>query len=144
MAFIHIRVNKNSPSMRVYFKLDGWENELKFGKYMEVDDGRHVLKFEGESTVWTVAETLDSDQLLEIVVDGDGMGLVSCAPQYSVRDLDEAKVNMIRETLAIEKEEAEQKSKKIGKWVMIIGGIWIGGAILVGLIVGIANGLPLF
>lgn len=134
MAFVHVRINENSQGRKVTYTINGAIYDAKFGVgYKEIRDGRNVLKFEGDGVCWTIVETLERNQLLEIVADSLGsFGLVSCAPEYRIIELNEERIQDIREDIKEDEEIEDKKFKKGLKWFGIILGIFVIGALIYG------------
>ncbi|MBQ2988447.1 MAG: hypothetical protein IJD59_05020 [Clostridia bacterium] len=136
MPFIHVRVAENSGSVKGSFRLDGGPVKFfKYGTYIEVDPGQHIIQVDNESTVWTVRETLNKNDDLEVVLFVNGMYESICAPEYYVnRDLDAEAIESIRETIAEDKRLKDTRSKKsdtVFKWIGVVLGIIWGSAVFV-------------
>ncbi len=120
MAFIHVRCDRNSAVLQSSFRIDGGpEIFFKWGKYVEVDPGDHIVQVSNESTVWTVRERLKQNDNLEVVLFVDSDGEVACAPEYYVNeDIDEDTIERIKESIVESKREEDENFnrnlKKVG------------------------------
>ena len=136
MSFIHVRISENSSSVKGSFRLDGGPVKFfKYGIYLEVDPGEHIIQVDNESTVWTVRETLNRNDDLEVILFVNDMYESICAPEYYVnRDLDAETIEYIKETIAENKrieDERDEKELNVIKWVGVVLGIIWGLAVFI-------------
>ncbi|MBR7162331.1 MAG: hypothetical protein IKD07_07935 [Clostridia bacterium] len=125
MPYIHVRIGENCSSVQGSYRIDGGpENFFKYGKYIKVPNGEHIVQVNNETTVWTVRETLNTNDDLEVILFVNGFGESICAPEYYVkRDLDEKTIEYIEDSIA-EAEQREYKKDKmqwlIAKWIWAV------------------------
>lgn len=122
MAYIHVKIDENSPAKLTLLRLDGWQNVIINGeKYIEVTSGNHVIELYGPDTdyvfrgklnedgVWEVAAMLGLRSLLH---NGNSFFPVVFEPEQYIRPLNADEMKTIKEIMAAEQRQAEIKKER--------------------------------
>lgn len=122
MAYIHVKIDENSPTKVTLFRLDGWQSIRVNGeKYIEVTPGTHVVELYGPNTNYVFRGKLTENSVFEIVVmlgieslmhDGNSFFAVVFEPEQYIRHLDVNEMNQIKEIVVAEQRQAEIKKAR--------------------------------
>ena len=122
MAYIHVKIDKNSPAKLTLLRLDGWQNMMINGeKYIEVAPGTHVIELYGPNTnyvfrgklnengVWEVVAMLGLETLMHY---GSSFFTVVFEPEQYIKPLNADEIKKIEEIVAAEQKQAQMQQDK--------------------------------
>ena len=118
MPYLQVRILNAGFKTKSMFTLDGYE-EIVFenGQTIKIDEGPHLLTFDGGVTKWNIQETLKTNDYLAVELmlgynDMCGYTTVVGEPQYYIKSLDEGAVQICEDRIADYKAEEEAKDKR--------------------------------
>lgn len=118
MPYLQVRILNAGFKKKSMFTLDGY-NEIIFenGQTIKIDEGTHLLTFDGGFTKWNVQETLKTNDYLAVEImlgynDVCGYTTVVGEPQYYIKSLDADAVQLCEDRIAEYKAEEEAKDKR--------------------------------
>lgn len=122
MAYIHVKIDENSPAKLTLLRLDGWQNVIINGeKYIEVTSGNHVIELYGPDTDYVFRGKLNEDGVWEVTAmlglrsllhNGNSFFPVVFEPEQYIRPLHANEMKTIEEIVAAEQRQAEIKKER--------------------------------
>ena len=138
MAYIHVKIDKNSPAKLTLLRLDGWQNMMINGeKYIEVAPGTHVIELYGPNTnyvfrgklnengVWEVVAMLGLETLMHY---GSSFFTVVFEPEQYIKPLNADEIKKIEEIVAAEQRQEqarkEREDARGNATLQIVAAVW--------------------
>ena len=122
MAYIHVKIDKNSPAKLTLLRLDGWQNMMINGeKYIEVAPGTHVIELYGPNTNYVFRGKLNENGVWEVVAMlgletlrhyGSSFFTVVFEPEQYIKPLNADEIKKIEEIVAAEQKQAEIQKER--------------------------------
>ncbi len=122
MAYIHVKIDENSPAKTTLFRLDGWQSIRVNGeKYIEVTPGTHVVELYGPNTNYVFRGKLKENDVFEIVVmlgleslmhNGNSFFPVVFEPEQYIRPLNADEMKTIEEIVVAEERQAKIQKER--------------------------------
>ena len=139
MAYIHFHITEGSVAQKYHCEIDG-HNYISFRNddYVWIDNGHHVIIFEGADSNWTLQETLNPNDCIEVVLvlgfygQWASIGVLG-QPQYEILSLQENDIKRINEKIEKTETAKKQKQKKIAIRVGIVLAIIVVIGVLISL-----------
>jgi len=119
MAYVHFIILNNGFDAKFHCTVNGGEEVyFKNGEYIQIDEGKQLLTFDGGGSEWNVQETLSENDCLTIELmvgynESCGYRTVIGYPEYRVTKCSEAGLAIIEEQMRELAEERAAKSKRI-------------------------------
>ena len=130
MAYIHVKIDENSPAKLTLLRLDGWQNVIINGeKYIEVTSGNHVIELYGPDTDYVFRGKLNEDGVWEVTAmlglrsllhNGNSFFPVVFEPEQYIRPLHANEMKTIEEITAKEKIQKEREDARGNATTQII------------------------
>ena len=118
MPYLQVRILNAGFKTRSTFTLDGYD-EIVFenGQTIKIDEGTHLLTFDGGFNKWNIQETLKTNDYLAVELmlgynDVCGYTTVVGEPQYYLKSLDADAVQLCEERIAEYQAAEEAKDKR--------------------------------
>ena len=141
MAYIHFHITEGSVTQKYHCEVDG-HNYISFrdDEYVWIDNGHHVITFEGAGSDWIIQETLNTNDCIEVVLVLGFYGQYATTgvlgqPQYEILKLRENDIKRINEQIKKAEAVKKQNQKKIAIGVGIVLSIML----LIGIAASIAD-----
>ena len=125
MPYLQVRILNGGFKTKSIFTLDGYD-EIVFenDQTIKIDEGTHLLTFDGGFTKWNIQETLETNDYLVVELmlgynDMCGYTTVVGEPQYYTKSLDEGAVQICEDRIANYKAEEEAKAKRTQRGIIL-------------------------
>ena len=122
MAYIHVKIDKNSPAKLTLLRLDGWQNMMINGeKYIEVAPGTHVIELYGPNTNYVFRGKLNENGVWEVVAMlgletlrhyGSSFFTVVFEPEQYIKPLNADEIKKIEEIVAAEQRQEQARKER--------------------------------
>ena len=146
MAYVHFIIQNNIDG-KFYCELDG-ANLIYFrsGDYLKLDEGKHLITFDGGMTKWNVQDTLEENDCMTIELmigynENCGYKTVIGFPEYRIASLGEDAIKVVEELMANRAEEKALKSAELKKRIIKISLLILSLMFIFGGLVSVLGGL---